>query len=122
MARLILDTNILIDFLKGVPEARDYVLDPAGADISVISWIEVMSGVRSDEEAGVRELLDGLRVLQLTSRVAQEAASIRQSRRLKLPDAVILATARLAGATLVTRNSKDFAATEHGVLVPYILQ
>lgn len=121
MARLILDTNILIDFLKGEAQAATYVLIPGGADISVITWIEVMSEVRPEEDIVARKLLAGLRVLQLTGRVAEEAAAIRRARRLKLPDAVILATARLAGGTLVTRNTKDFAPSEPGVLVPYAL-
>jgi predicted nucleic acid-binding protein len=121
VARLILDTNILIDFMKGEPQAKAYVLSPAGVDISIISWIEVLSGARPGEETAARKLLEAMRVLQITPRVAEAAAAVRRERRLKLPDAVIWATARLAGATLVTRNTRDFPALEPWVLVPYRL-
>ncbi len=121
MARLILDTNIIIDFLKGEPQARAYVVAPGGADISIVTWIEVMSGVQPHEDVAARQLLSGLRILQLTPRVAEEAASIRRQKRMKLPDAVIWATTRLAGATLVTRNTRDFPASDPAVIVPYVL-
>ena len=121
MARLILDTNIVVDFLKGEPQATPYVRNPAGADISVITWIEVMAGAKPGEELELRNLLAGFRVLQLTPRVAAEAAAIRRASRIKLPDAVILATAKLAGARLVTRNTKDFRSTDPDVLIPYQL-
>ena len=47
---------------------------------------------------------------QLTPIVAEQAALIRREKRLKLPDAVILATARVHGSKLVTRDEKAFAA------------
>jgi predicted nucleic acid-binding protein len=121
VARLILDTNIVIDFLKGEPQARAYILSPAGADISIVTWIEVLSGVTPADEPMVRKLLAGFRILQLTPRVAEEAATIRRKTRMKLSDSVIWATTRLAKGTLVTRNTKDFPATDPQVLVPYIL-
>jgi predicted nucleic acid-binding protein len=41
------------------------------------------------------------------------------NRRLKLPDAIGWASARLNEALLVTRNTKDFPAHESGVRIPY---
>lgn len=49
------------------------------------------------------------------------AALLRRERpRLKLPDAVILASALTRGRILVTRNIKDFPAEMPGIRVPYI--
>ena len=44
---------------------------------------------------------------------------LRRERRLKLPDALIWATARRHGSLLVTRNTKDFPKDDPGVRVPY---
>jgi predicted nucleic acid-binding protein len=44
---------------------------------------------------------------------------VRRIRRIKLPDAIIWASAQEHGRILVTRNIKDFPATEPGVRVPY---
>jgi len=51
--------------------------------------------------------------------VAAEAVKLRRMFRLRLPDAIIWATARTQACLLVTRNTKDFPASEPGVRVPY---
>ena len=86
----------------------------------MITWIEVMAGARdATEDKRTRELLRRFRVLPLTSEIAEIAASIRRERRLKLPDAIILATARAHGLILVTRNTKDFPPGDPSIRVPY---
>ena len=55
----------------------------------------------------------------LDERVACEAIGLRKERRVKLPDAIIWASARLTDALFVTRNIKDFPAYEPGVRIPY---
>ncbi len=55
----------------------------------------------------------------VTNAVAERAAENRRMRRIKVPDAIILATAETAGRTLVTRNVKDFPAGTSRVRVPY---
>lgn len=73
------------------------------------------------EETRLRELLRRFAILPVTLEVADEAALIRRERRLKLPDAIILATARVHELVLVTRNTKDFPADDPMVRVPYQL-
>jgi hypothetical protein len=51
--------------------------------------------------------------------VAERAAVNRRRKKIKLPDAIILATAEVAKRQLVTRNVKDFPAGMRGVRVPY---
>ncbi len=48
----------------------------------------------------------------------QGASLLRQEYKLKLPDAIILATAQLHRLELITRNTKDFAGIP-GVVTPY---
>ena len=53
--------------------------------------------------------------------MAEKAAAIREMGRLKLPDAVILATAEVEGIALLTRNTRDFSEEHPLVRIPYRL-
>jgi toxin FitB len=52
--------------------------------------------------------LSSLRELELTSTIAEQTIQIRKIRKLKLPDAVIAATAIVSNLTIITRNTSDF--------------
>lgn len=119
---VLIDSCILIDFLSGREQARAYLLGVAGAAISLVTWMEVMTGASSpEEEAAIRGFLAAFVVLPVDTAVAEEAVGLRRGRRLKLPDAIIYATARVHGRTLATRNTRDFRDGEVGVDVPYVL-
>ena len=121
--RAILDSDVLIDFLQGREEAQQEFRNYEKWEISVITWMEVMSGVESkDEVKECRNFLDGLVVHPLIGRVAEEAVLLRRKFRLRLPDAVIWATAREQGCLLVTRNSRDFPKDEPGIRIPYAIR
>jgi predicted nucleic acid-binding protein len=114
------DTNILIDHLNGVTKATREITRSKSPAISVITWIEVMTGAASSsEEAILRAFLANFQYLEMTREVAERAAVIRRQKRLKMPDAIILATAEAGGRQLVTRNVKDFPSGTRGVRVPY---
>jgi predicted nucleic acid-binding protein len=67
-------------------------------------------------------LLRDFTVVDLTRRIARDAVEIRRTRRIRLPDAIVWASARSESAVLVTRNTKDLTRGESGVRVPYSLQ
>ena len=117
----VFDTNILIDHLKGVPSAIAALSLPSAPAISIITWIEVLAGVNPLSEVAARTLLGFFVVLPVTVEIAERAANIRRTTRLKLPDAIILATAQVSVCNLVTRNTRDFAPGTHGVYIPYVL-
>jgi predicted nucleic acid-binding protein len=82
--------------------------------------MEVLAGARSVEEEDVIGMfLRDFRLVDITRPVAGKAVEIRRARRLRLPDAVIWATAQTESALLVTRNIKDFPKDDPGVRVPY---
>jgi len=58
-------------------------------------------------------------VVDVTRAVAREAVNIRRAHRIRLPDAIIWGSARASSSLLVTRNTKDFPATEPDVRRPY---
>lgn len=117
--RATFDTNILVDYLNGEARAEAELARFDERFISVVTWMEVMVGAAPNEEAPIRAFLGGFEVAPIDGAVAEEAVTLRRERRLRLPDAVIWATARTRGALLVTRNTKDFPADEPGVRVPY---
>lgn len=121
MVAALFDTNILIDHLNAVPQADAEIDRYEDRAISVVTWIEVMAGAGAGLVEETRLYLGGYTIIGLEGRIAEQAVSIRQSRRLKLPDAVIWATAQTTGRLLVTRNTKDFPADEPGVRAPYVL-
>jgi len=116
---LLLDTNILIDVLRGEAIALAWLEQQEHPAISVISWIEVLVGCRGGESDRVRAWLDTFPRLPIDDAIALESVRLRQRHGLKIPDAIILATARCADLSLATRNSRDFPLTLGGVLHPY---
>lgn len=121
MVNALLDTNILIDYLNAIPQARDELRRYDAASISIITWIEVLVGAPAHVEQETRAFLAGFRVVPLDDEVAERALAIRQTRGIKLPDAIIWASAEVGSLLLVTRNTKDFGASEPGIRVPYSL-
>lgn len=117
----VLDTNILIDYLNGVNAARDEIGRYPEPCISPISWMEVMVGTTADDESIIRRFLAGFRQVVIDQGIAERAVTIRREHNLRLPDAIIWASAQSQGALLVTRNSKDFPPEDPGVRVPYRL-
>ncbi len=119
---MIVDSCILIDFLNHVEAAREFVRAKPNLSASIVSRIEVLAGVHDPELRSLAEtLFEMVEWHSLTIPIADRAALIRRERKLKLPDAVIRATAELHGLQIVTRNTRDFPADDPRVLVPYTL-
>jgi predicted nucleic acid-binding protein len=118
---VLFDTNILIDYLRGIPQARSECDRHSDRAISIVSWMEVMAGSTEANEADARTFLLNFYTLPLDADVAERAFQLRRANRIKLPDAVIQATAEESGRILITRNTRDFPPGTHGVLVPYTL-
>ena len=119
----VFDTNILIDLFSGHQQAAKVMEQyPINRGISLMTWIEVMVGAKKyGQEMRTREVLEAFDVLPISAAVAERSVMIRQQHGMKLPDAIILATAQVNSRLLVTRNSKDFAGIS-GVTIPYNLR
>ncbi|WP_254966383.1 PIN domain-containing protein [Cyanobium sp. CH-040] len=118
---LLLDTNLWIDVLRGETVALRWPADQLRPSISVIPWIEVLVGCRPGEQNRVEPWLDAFPRLNLDQTIAREAVRLRQRHGLRVPDAIILATARCAELTLAIRNVRDFPLELGGVTHPYSL-
>jgi predicted nucleic acid-binding protein len=116
---VLFDTNILIDYLSGVVEARAELERYPDRAISVITWMEVMAGSTPEDEAQIRAFLMTFLNLSITAAAAERAVVLRRKWRIKLPDAIIQATAEVGDRLLITRNTRDFPSGVPGVRVPY---
>lgn len=118
----VFDTNILIDYLNGIQDAAGELARYPAAAISAITWIEMMAGADdASEERTLRSLLGRFRIVAADRPIAETAFLLRRQHRLRVPDAIIWATARNEGTMLITRNTKDFPETEADIRVPYQL-
>ena len=116
----LLDSDVLLDFLDGFAPAARELARYENCAISIISWMEVMAGARTSAVEEVRRaFLSHFRVLPLSAPIAEEAVALRRAHRLKLPDAIIWATAKTESYLLVSRNTKDFPTGQPGVRFPY---
>src|SRR4051812_18779466 len=118
----VFDTNILIDFLAGHPAARQELGRYPAQRISIMTWMEVMVGVKSkDEEVSVRQFLNAFETVPLTEAIAERAVLLRRQHRIRLPDAIIWASAKCTESLLITRDTRDYSANEPDIRVPYSL-
>jgi predicted nucleic acid-binding protein len=118
MSSILLDTDILINLLRGNPAARDFIagnLEKNEMLCSVISVAEIWAGMRPHEEQATRRLVDSLRVVDVSRGVAEKAGSLKgmiKSHVLELDDCLIAATACSLGATLATGNARHYPMKE----------
>jgi predicted nucleic acid-binding protein len=115
----VFDSNILIDYLKAIPQAKAEVGRFTQVSISLITWMEVMAGAKLPDVAATRSALMAFTCLPISQQVAERTFVLRRDRKLKLPDAIILATAQVAGVILVTRNTRDFSSADPQIRIPY---
>ncbi len=116
MARLMLDSTVLIDALRGRPAAqRLRTLRRTGVEpwACVISVEEIWRGLRPAEEPGARRLFNGLRIAPLGMAEGMRAGAWRRefaSRGVTLhqADCLIAAATVSIGATLATANVADY--------------
>jgi len=119
MVKALIDTNVLIDFLAGHEPARQELHRHARPAISIITWMEVMVGIQPHEASKVQQWLNRFERIGVDDRVASRAVEIRRERRIRLPDAIIWASAQVHGMLLVSRNHRDFPREAPDVRVPY---
>jgi predicted nucleic acid-binding protein len=121
MVNALFDTCILIDYLNKVEAAKAEMTQYESRAISLITWMEIMVGATPEAEQQLRAWLNTFRIIAIDELIAARAVDIRKKHRIKLPDAIVWASAQAHSLLLVSRNIKDFSADQPGVRVPYRL-
>ncbi len=111
------DSNVFIFQLNGVLGETGQVLLRAGllegGAYSVISRIEVLGYPQSAAELALaEELFERLNPIAVDDAVIAQTIRLRQMRKIKIPDAIIAASALIQGLPLVTNNVSDFQRIE----------
>ena len=108
--KYLIDTNVIIDFSENrLPlNAKLFVAEVIDNEpnISIINKIELLGFSMVTPE--IIEFTDSTNIINLTEDVANQTIKLRKNRKIKLPDAIIAATALVYNLTLISRNSKDF--------------
>jgi predicted nucleic acid-binding protein len=114
--KLVLDTNAVLAIIAGaaIPAVMAERIRRAKSFVSVITRIELFafSGLEAEEETKIRLFLKKCRVIPLNKKVERATILLRRARpKLRLPDAIIAATAASLNATLIT-NDDDILRLE----------
>ncbi len=118
MKSVILDTDVLINFLRGKEPARDYLVslaDKVDLCCSAITVAEIYAGMKEHERTGTNDLLDSLLIVEVTREIAEKAGAYKRtikSQGLELDDCLVAATAFSKHALLVTGNDKHYPMTD----------
>ena len=123
----LIDTNILIDHLRGKSSSTDFlkslIINETKLICSVITHIELMAGMRSSEEKQIRSLLQIFEEISVDVAVADLAGKYMnlfiKSHGLTAGDAILAATAKKMSITLYTLNAKHFPMADIKIEVPY---
>lgn len=110
----LIDTNTVIYLLDGkLPVVAETFLGGIIDDVcqlSVISQIELLSwqAITPESRMLLETFVANCRIIDLSAAVVQQTIQLRQTYRMKLPDAIIAATALVNQCTLISRNDSDF--------------
>ena len=125
-----IDSDILIDYLRGIEDARTFLIQAsknAPLYISVVSIVELYAGKETKQEEKqkyIERFLKEFMVIPLNEALAQSAGEFRRDYGKPFADMIIAASAHAYHLRLATRNIKHFEALHTGaarlsVVKPY---
>jgi len=122
--KLLIDTDILIDYLKGIKAARElFKIKEIDLYCSILSKKELLSkeGLKNSEKERIFNLLSKIKVLKIDDGINKKYFSLMKKYGEKpewLADYIIAATAWSKRLPLLTRNRKHFAYIKEITLSP----
>jgi hypothetical protein len=109
--KYLIDTNTVIDYLDNkLPANAADMLDAEELNISVITRMELLAWRTAEPEQIfiLNQFVNSVVICGLDEPVILKSIEVRKEYSIKLPDAIIAATAKVYDLSLVTRNIDDF--------------
>jgi predicted nucleic acid-binding protein len=123
-SKIVLDTNVIIFASKQMIDVDAFLNTFDEFFVSIITFMEVYSYEFSNanEKKLIDAFFEGIEVIEVNRNIAEMAIEIRKNKqkRIKLPDAIILATAKFLKLPLLTDDWDDFQNVDDSVLVKKI--
>ena len=109
----IIDTSVLVDYLRGLPLAIEFLDSIKLPHISIITWMEIIQGSRNKRDIKINSFfLSNFKVIKIDKQISNLTMDLMKKYKLKynllILDAFIAATAVNQNKKLITRNIKDF--------------
>ncbi len=127
MAEYLLDTTIIIDYLRGkdkiIKLIKKMFYEGSSLGCCPVNVIEVYTGMKERERKVTEEFIDSLENYELTKEIAKQAGEYKKKYQrkgisLSLPDVAIAAIAVANNLTLLTNNQKHYPIPELEVYLP----
>jgi len=122
--KAVLDTNIIILASKQKIDTASLLEKYDDFYVSIITYMEVYGYDFEDsrEKEFIDELFEGLEIMEINKPIAEQVIIYRKrkTKKIKLPDAIILATAKFLNADLITEDWDDFQGIDEQVNINYM--
>lgn len=117
--KAVLDSNVVVYISKQIIDGNKVISHYNNIFVSVISYMEVLGYEFSSEieKQLTEDFLSQSQVIHTNSEIAEKVIDFRKKKKIKLPDAIVAATAFVLGADLITANVKDFKGLDKGLKV-----
>jgi predicted nucleic acid-binding protein len=112
-SQVVFDTNILIYFFDGNAKAAK-LLETTEFFLSSMTHVEILSDLNTSKQKRelIKDFLSAITIIQTSPIICEKAAKLRLSYAIKLPDAIIAATASYLGLPLITGDAEFFKIKE----------
>lgn len=116
---IVLDTNIVLYLLDGDRVLSD-LLYQKKLYLSFISQLELLGfrGITSKQNIEISKFIQDCIVIDINEEIKKDVILLRKQSKLKLPDSIVLATARFLNVPLITSDA-DFKSTNYSEIIIY---
>src|SRR5580765_6533720 len=107
---ILLDSDIVIYSTKEGNDTLRRFLADRSLGVSIVTYVEVLGfhQITKNDKTELEEFFEITKVIPMSAEIAETAVSLKQSRKMKLGDSLIAATALVEGCKLLTNNVRDF--------------